>query len=186
MNLTRSLGGLLCAVLLGACSSTTHYRASGYFAMTDSGGLVSSHEQAQCEGQANVACTPYVMEWESERYCGIYKKADDRATSRRLRLGTSPTTITDWKDRNGETVLQADDGEFEDADGQVEAIGTDILCARFRPPVEMIDIRAGQFLGLEVLCRPLLAGINLMPASATPYPLAVEIVSIEKSWLGCK
>jgi hypothetical protein len=170
----------LIALFVAACSSTLHYRAIGSYSMDpDSGDVLN------CSNQASEACIPINLTWETERYCGIYKKAPDSLSDEHLRVGSSPTTVDEWEVHDGQTVFQGDDERFEVVVGEPVLIDSDFLCGQFAPPVNLLDVRAGEVLTLKIFCNPIVNGIRLMPASAIGYRLDVEVVEREKSWLGC-
>ena len=174
---------LLCLVslLVAACSSTLHYRATGSYSMDPESGDVRN-----CSAQASEACIPISLTWETERYCGIYKKAPDSLSDEQLRVGTSPTTVDEWEKYENQTVFQGDDERYQVAVGEPVLIDSDLLCGQFVPPINLVDVRAGQVLNLKIFCEPTVNGIGLMPASEVGYRLDVEVVKSERSWLGCR
>lgn len=145
----------------------------------------ASGQVINCGSQSNEECVPIVLTWKTERYCGIYKKAPNSLSEEKLRVGSSPTTVDEWEAHEGHTVLLADDEHFEMVIGEAADIGSDLLCGQFAPPVNLVDVKSGDKLNLEIYCKPVVAGIRLMPASSAGYPLTVQIVKDEKSWFGC-
>ena len=98
---------------LGACSSTMHYEATGYYALDETTGEITQFDGAvACATAASDACTQVVMKWKTERYCGIYQSAPDSISDKHLRVGTSPTTLEGWRIWNDQTVWLGDDEEF--------------------------------------------------------------------------
>lgn len=174
---------LLCliALFVAACSSTLHYRATGSYATDPNSGHVLN-----CTDQASDACIPINLTWETERYCGIYKKAPDSLSDEHLRVGSSPTTVDEWEVRDGKTVFQGDDEKYAVVVRDPVLIGSDLLCGQFAPPVNLVDVRAGEVLNLQIFCSPIVNGVGLMPPSEIGYRLEVEVVEREKSWLGCR
>lgn len=173
--------------VLMACSSTLHYQATGYYSVSpDNGDVTHFEDGSTCTSAAAGQCTRIRLQWETERYCGIYGKAPDHVTDRQLRVGSSPTTITHWVVFDDRTVLLGDDEQFEVVIGDDVLIESDLLCGQFQPPVKLVAVHEGDTLSLEIYCRTVLNGIKLMPPSETPYRLQVNVVEKEKSIFGCK
>lgn len=175
-------GQLLLIILpiVGACSSTLHYQATAFYAVD-----TDSAEAVRCSDAAAEGCSQIKLTWETERYCGIYKKAPDSLSDEQLRVGSSPTTVDEWEEHENHTVFQGDDENYEVVVGEEVLIASDLLCGQFDPPVNLVSVRAGDELNLEIYCRPIVNGIELMPPSENGYRLNVEVVEEEKSWLGC-
>jgi hypothetical protein len=146
----------------------------------------ASGEALNCGSQASEACIPVNLTWETERYCGIYKRAPDSLTDEQLRVGSSPTTVDEWEEHENQTVFQGDDESYQVVVGEPVLIDSDLLCGQFAPSVNLVNVRAGNVLNLEIYCVPIVNGIELMPASEIAYRLSVEAVEREKSWFGCR
>jgi hypothetical protein len=174
--------------MLAACSSTIHYEASGYYDVSsanesDVSGYISG---AECGSKPGAVCKKIALRWEAERYCGIYSKAQSHTSDRGLRVGTSPSTIEGWVLENGVVVFRGDDEDFELASGHESAKpGEDLLCGAFKPGIDLLEVRDGDGLILQIFCRPKNRSILLMPPSESGYPLKVSATKDEKAWLGC-
>jgi len=170
-------------VLLSACSSTIHYEASGFYSQKTTDGQVEI--ETDCRDAAPDVCERILLRWETERYCGIYRSAPNNVTDESLRVGSSPTTLSSWDTLENFTVLRGDDEDFLVALGSVVQLGTDYLCGQFDPPKNLVDVKAGDKLKLQVFCQPIRSGIFLMPPLESGYILSVEATEYEDSWFGC-
>ena len=88
--------------------------------------------------------------------------------------------------RHALIVFRGDDEDFELASGRESAEpGEDLLCGAFKPGVDLLEVRDGDGLILQIFCRPTNRSIILMPLTETGYSLKVRAMKYEKAWLGC-
>jgi hypothetical protein len=177
---------LLAFLVTTACSSTLHYAATGYYADTPDGMTETFESEDECAASGLDSCTRIQLTWETERYCGIYRSAENAVSEQVMMVGTSPFAITGWQVVNDQTLLLGDDENFERVDGDDTTINSDVLCGKFEPAVNLLLVRDKETVNLEISCQPIMRGIKLMPSSSSGYPLKVIATVQEKSWFGCK
>lgn len=177
------LGGF---VLAGGCSSTVHYQAVGFYSETSNDAVAHFSSEEACTAADESGCTKIVLNWETERYCGIYRGADDAVSEQVMRVGKSPFALTNWQLEGDQTLLLGDDEFFVSIDAGSTDPGSDIICGKFEPPANLVNIREDDVLNLRIFCRAVPPGIRIMPGSATGYPLNVAVASQEKTWFGCR
>jgi hypothetical protein len=171
--------------VFSGCSSTLLYQATGAYS-EGSGEIIHQFDSITSCKDADVGnCTKIELSWKTERFCGIYKNADDAEADKQLRVGSSPSTNEGWVIVGHETRFMGDDEDYEPAVDGAADNGTDVLCGKFVPPTQLVNVRQQQTLELLISCKPVQQGIKLMPPVATPYPLKVAVVGEEKTWLGC-
>jgi len=172
-------------VLNAGCSATVHYQAVGYYTEAADGTVRHFANEGACTAVDENGCTRILLSWETERYCGIYRRADDALSEQVMRVGTSPFALTGWQPVDDQTVLLGDDEFFTAIDENAPTVESDILCGKFEPPANLLEVRDGDLLNFRVRCTATAQGIKIMPASADGYALNVAAITEEKSWLGC-
>lgn len=173
-------------VLTGGCSATVHYQAISYYTENTDGTVQHFDSEEGCAAADERSCTRILLSWETERYCGIYRRADDAVSEEIMRVGKSPFALDGWQLVEYQTMLLGDDEFFTGIDGEATIVESDILCGKFEPPANLLEVRDGDVLNLRVLCKAATQGIKIMPATPTGYPLNVTATTEEKSWLGCR
>lgn len=177
----------LSAWLIAGCSSTLHFEADAFYTVDADGSEISQHEdEAACISNGPDSCKRARLKWETELYCGIYRSAPNNVTDKNLRVGRSPTTVEgwiSWEDKG--TVLAGDDESYEVVIGERVDIDSDSLCGKFDPSTDLVDVREGDVLMLQIYCRSLMNGIRLMPPVEQPYRFKVQLAGREDSWFGC-
>jgi len=177
---------LLALTVFSGCSSTLLYQATGAYSEESSVAIHQFDSIDACNDAGVGNCTKIKLSWKTERFCGIYINADDAEADKELRVGSSPSTNQGWDIVGQETRFVGDDEDYESAVDGAADDGTDVLCGRFVPPTQLVNVRQQQTLNLLISCKPVRRGINLMPPAATPYPLVVSVVGEERTWFGCK
>ena len=176
---------LLALTVFSGCSSTLLYQATGAYS-EGSGEMIHQFDNITACKDAEVGnCTEIKLSWKTERFCGIYRSADDAVADKQLRVGRSPSTNEGWGIVGQETMFMGDDEDYKSTVDGADDDGTDVLCGRFLPPTQLVNVRKQQTLKLLISCKPVQQGIKLMPPAATPYPLKVAVVGEEKTLLGC-
>ena len=173
-------------LLSGGCSATVHYQAVSYYTESPDGAVAHFDNEEACSSGGGNSCTKVMLSWETERYCGIYRGADDAVSEQVMRVGKSPFALTNWQLVEDQSMLLGDDEFFVGLDDEAATLGADILCGQFAPPASLVEVHDGDILNLMIYCRAAEQGITIMPASATGYPLNVAATAWEKSWLGCR
>lgn len=182
---TLRLTVIAALALISGCSSTLVYQATGAYS-EGPGDMVHQFDSVSaCEAAAVGDCTTIELRWKTERFCGIYRTADDAEADKQLRVGDSPTTNEGWEIVGQETRFMGDDEDYESVAEGVDDDGSDVLCGRFVPPTRLVDVHEQQTLNLFISCKPVQRSIRLMPPAATPYPLAVAVVEEQSTLLGC-
>ena len=172
--------------MTGGCSATLQYQAVSYYTEDAQGTVEHFDNETACAAADEESCTRILLSWETERYCGIYRSAEDAVSEQVMRVGTSPHAHMGWQLVEDETMLLGDDEQFAALDDDATLVESDVLCGKFEPPASLLEVREGDMLNLRVLCKAAVQGINLMPRTATGYSLNVAVTGEEKSWLGCR